>query len=120
MAKSEMNTRLAWVYTNRAQRRRPHIAFWEEELRKNAGASVGPLRPSWMSRTTARALREALQAVPLIPMPTPSRAGQQDAGASEYTLRDGILDNTETDCLLFRRPRIPLDMARHARHSETP
>src|SRR5713101_7913729 len=49
MARSETNTRLAKVYTNLAQMEEAHIAFWEEKLR-NAGASVGPRRPSWRSR----------------------------------------------------------------------
>jgi VIT1/CCC1 family predicted Fe2+/Mn2+ transporter len=52
VAASESDPRLARVYANLAQMEERHIAFWESRLR-DAGAVVGPHRPSWRSRILA-------------------------------------------------------------------
>lgn len=49
LAATETDPRLATVYANLAQMEERHIAFWESRLR-DAGAVVGPHRPSWRSR----------------------------------------------------------------------
>jgi VIT1/CCC1 family predicted Fe2+/Mn2+ transporter len=49
LAAGELDPKLAKVYSNLARMEETHIAFWEERLRQ-AGALVGPRRPSWRSR----------------------------------------------------------------------